>query len=454
MSLRFRLTLLYMSLVGATLLLFSVLVYEVVYITLLDQIDSQLTNTSEDLTRLLKVNAANQIDLREIINYSPTQSIIFVLWNNNERMVLARPTSLQISFPSSVNKKGEAIFYTQFITKNHLRVLAVPLKTRRGPAGTLQVAVNLSLVDNTISNVSIVLVVLAVIALLLSGIGAWLVIGQTLAPLAVVTRTATSITRADDLHLRIPLAGPPNDEVGQLIQAFNQTLERLEKLFTTQKRFLTDVSHELRTPLTVIKGNAGLMRQMNQVDDESLASIEEEVDRLTRLVGDLLLLAQAESGKLPMIIGPVALDTVLLEVYEQMRLLAGEKLKLRLVEIDQVPVSGDRDRLKQVLINLVGNAIHYTPPGGEVTLALRKVNDQAQVLITDTGPGIAPEDMPHIFERFYRGDKTRKRSPGSGFGLGLSIAYWIVRSHNGSIEVNSVEGSGTTFAVRLPLRNE
>jgi signal transduction histidine kinase len=125
---------------------------------------------------------------------------------------------------------------------------------------------------------------------------------------------------------------------------------------------------------------------------------------------------------------------------------------MRISSIDQVQVTGDRDRLKQVLVNLVGNAVQYTPPGGQVALSLDRSDNQARILVTDSGPGISPKDLPHIFERFYRGEKSRKRGQGSGFGLGLSIAYWIVRNHNGRIEVNSREGQGTTFCVWLPLK--
>jgi signal transduction histidine kinase len=267
-----------------------------------------------------------------------------------------------------------------------------------------------------------------------------------------VTKTALQITSADDLSRRIPYTGSPKDEVGQLVTAFNQTLSRLENLFITQRRFLADVGHELRTPLTVIKGNVGLMRKIKDFDEESLVTIEDEVDRLTRMVGDLLLLAQAESGKIPLAHELVELDTLLLEVLNQMRVLTHDRVQLNLGSIDQVLVCGDRDRLKQVMVNLVGNAINYTPKGGEILVGLGKVNDRAQLTVTDNGPGIAPEDLPHIFERFYRGEKSRTRQrDGKGFGLGLSIAYWIVRNHEGRIEVNSTLGQGTTFCVWLPL---
>jgi signal transduction histidine kinase len=289
----------------------------------------------------------------------------------------------------------------------------------------------------------------------IAGIASWLSTRQALAPLGGVTDVALQITKADDLSRRIPYSGSPYDEVGQLILAFNQTLSRLENLFNTQRRFLADVGHELRTPLTVIRGNVDLMRRMGELDIESIESIQNEVDRLTRLVGDLLLLAQAESGKLPLNIQLLEMDTLIFDVMQQMRVLAGDRLQLKLGEIDQVLVCGDQDRLKQVLVNLIGNAIQYTPQGGEVTVSIAKVGERARIIVSDSGPGIPAEDLPHIFERFYRGEKSRTRQRnGKGYGLGLSIAYWIVRNHGGQIDVDSKANVGTTFCVWLPLASK
>jgi len=340
------------------------------------------------------------------------------------------------------------------VGKARLRVLTVPLVIRNSQRviGTLQIGSSLSMVETTQQVLMWVLFVGAAISMAVAGLAGWISTNQALTPLEAVTQTALQITRADDLSRRIPYHGPSEDEVGQLINAFNQTLSRLENLFNTQRRFLADVGHELRTPLTVIKGNVDLMRRMNCTDEEAMESIENEVDRLTRLVGDLLLLAQAESGKLPLASGIVELDSLLLDVLNQMRVLAKDRLQMTLGEIDQVLVCGDKDRLKQVLVNLVGNALNYTPSGGEVVVGLGKLNDKARITVSDNGPGIPSEDLPHIFERFYRGEKSRTRSrDGKGFGLGLSIAYWIVRNHGGQIEVSSREPSGTTFCVWLPL---
>ncbi len=338
------------------------------------------------------------------------------------------------------------------VGKNRLRVLTVPLVVGSRPAGVIQLGTSLEVVEATQRTLLIVLLVGTLAAITAAGLAGWYSTQQVLAPLQDATQAAMQITRADDLSRRIPYRGPPGDELGQLIHAFNQTLTRLEGLFNTQRRFLADVGHELRTPLTVIKGNTSLMRILGSMDEESLGSIESEVDRLTRLVGDLLLLAQAESGKIPLAHQLVELDTLVLEVMNQMRVLVQDRLKMRLGDMDQVLVCGDRDRLKQVLVNLVGNAINYTPAGGEVLVSLGKEQNQARLTVSDTGPGISPEDLPHVFERFYRGEKSRTRSKdGKGFGLGLSIAYWIVRNHDGRIEVDSKIGSGTTFCIWLPL---
>ena len=350
-------------------------------------------------------------------------------------------------------RSAHPVYRDVLIRKIHLRVLSVPLMAGARSVGVLQAATNLGLVDSVRASLLSILVSLTMISMMLAAIISWYSIRQALSPLATVTQTAEQITHADDLSRRIPYIATSKDEIGTLIRAFNRTLERLENLFTSQQRFLADVSHELRTPLTVIKGNADLIRKLG-ADDESLDTIRDEADRLTRMVGDLLLLAQAESGKLPLTMAPVPLDELLTDVFQQMRVLAGEKVRLRLTEIDQAIVIGDRDRLKQVLINLTSNAIHYTPIGGEVYLSLSKTEDVARIVVRDTGPGIPSSDLPHIFDRFYRGEKSRTRSKSSGFGLGLSIAYFIVESHGGRIEVDSHEGKGTIFAVFLPTADE
>jgi signal transduction histidine kinase len=251
--------------------------------------------------------------------------------------------------------------------------------------------------------------------------------------------------------------------VGQLAGAFNEMLERLESIFRAQRRFVADVSHELRTPLTTIRGNVDLLRRIGGTDSESLCAIQKETDRMTRLVGDLLLLAQADAGHLPIAREPVLIDAVMAEIAHQTRVLVENRLQVILdcpqLEGDEpLIVRGDADRLKQLLLNLADNAIKYTPDGGQVFLCLSQTDGWVRLTVADTGSGIPPEDLPHIFDRFYRAEKSRWRkpspseeSPGVGVGLGLSIAHWIAAAHGGHIEVQSERGKGSAFHVWLPL---
>ncbi len=454
MSLRARLTLLYISLVGGILLLFGVAVYEAINFTLITQIDETLERTANEIIDNTTVTPVGELKVISIPAMDLPIDVYVQIWGRDHRRQFVSPENISFlnrPLDPAVLDAADPIYRDVMSGSLHLRVFTIPLEVGQRPIGTMQVGEKLAVVDATQRTLLIVLVAGTLIATTLAGLAGWISTNLALEPLEDVTQAALQITRADDLSRRIPYQGPPGDEVGQLIHAFNQTLTRLEALFNTQRRFMADVGHELRTPLTVIKGNVGLMRRIG-VDEESLSGIESEVDRLTRLVGDLLLLAQAESGKLPLDSRLVELDTLILDAMQQMRVLARDRLQLRLGDIDQVLVCGDQDRLKQVFVNLIGNAISYTPKGGEVIISVGKMEDQARLLVSDNGPGIAPEDLPHIFERFYRGEKSRTRSKdGKGFGLGLSIAYWIVRNHGGRIEVDSTLGQGTTFCVWLPL---
>ena len=454
MSLRYQLTLLYSLLAGFILLIYGLGVYSLVSVMLIDQIDISLTNTAQDLITNTRMNSLDEIEISRIPSMDATSTIYLQIWDSKSRLKIssANISRLGKSLDPDGLKVLQPIFRDTKLNETSLRVLSVPLEVDGRKMAVLQVGTNRGIVDLLQKILISVMGIVMIISVTLAGLAGWLGTGQVLTPLEKVTLAAMNITNADDLSRRIPNPGKDKNEIGLLIDAFNQTLDRLEYLFNRQKRFMADVSHELRTPLTVIKGNVGLLRMMKEPDEESLASIETEVDRLTRMVGDLLLLAQAEAGKLELNLQPVELDTVLLEVLQQAKILAGNRITIKLTEIDQIQVTGDRDRLKQVFINLLANAVKYTPPGGTVYLAIKKVGDQVQTVIEDTGPGIPAKDLPHIFERFYRGDKARTRSAdGSSFGLGLSIAYWIIKNHNGRIEVKSKEGSGTTFSVWLPL---
>lgn len=458
MTLRARLALLYTAIVVGILLLFGVAVYLSVSISLTNEIEQSLRNSASRVLPLVYVSDQGELSVNVTPDIEFAADTFIQVWDRENQLRANSanvrnltqpldPASLNASKPIS----NDVLLRTE-TDEIYLRVLTVPLVLGDRPIGAIQVGTSLAIVDATQKSLVIVLIIGTLISIVIAGLASAISSRQALAPLEDVTETALQITRADDLSRRIPYTGPPNDEIGQLIHAFNQTLGRLENLFNTQRRFLADVGHELRTPLTVIKGNIDLMKRMKELDKESVESIESEVERMTRLVGDLLLLSQAESGKLPLHLQLIELDTLLIEVLGQMRVIAKDKVTLQLGEMDQVQVCADKDKLRQVFVNLVQNAIHYTPRGGKVVVSLRKSDHQALVSVSDNGPGISPQDLPYIFERFYRGEKARTRSKdGKGFGLGLSIAYWIVKNHDGYIEVDSKPGEGTTFRVYLPM---
>ena len=453
MSLRLRLTILYSALSGGVLLIFGVAVFFLVNVVLITQIDNILVQTYTGLLKDWRVGSDGEITRSAVSEFNLAPSVSYQVWDQHGRLDFSSP-NLGI-FSQALDPVGfqseEPIYHEAYTSPwGHLRVLTIPLEAGNRPIGTLQVAASMNLVDTARRALLEIIIVMTAASMALAAVASWFAVRQALSPLSTITKAAMRLSRSDDLSLRIPSRGSATDEAGRIITAFNETLERIEHTFASQQRFLADVSHELRTPLTVIKGNVDLMRRMKHVDDESLDSIEDEADRLTRLVGNLLLEAQAESGRLPLHFASVELDTLLLEVFKEMRVLARDRVNIHLTEIDQIVVNGDRDRLKQVLINLISNAVKYTPRGGEIYLSLGKVGDSARLIVRDTGPGIAAEDLPHIFERFFRAEKSRTRSKTSGFGLGLSISHWIVDHHGGRIEVDSVENKGTTFCIFLP----
>ena len=451
MLLRLRLTLLYSLLMGGILLVFGAVAFSLVDVVLLSQVDDKLVVMADEFIAVATLN-----DLKEVqfgaMSADMDVNVHAQVWGLDETLQDSYGSLGQgVAFDTLRNRITSPRFGETRVDDRLLRVLSVPLQQGGSQVSVLQVAIPLDSIETARTYLGYVLLVTWLYSVVVAGMVTWFTLGITLAPLKTVVETAEHINRADDLSRRIPHQGLNDDEIGSLVNTFNQTLERLEVLFTSQQRFLADVSHELRTPLTVIKGNVDLIRRMKQFDEESLVSIDQEAGRLTRLVGGLLMLAQAESGKLPLTFKPVELDILVTEVFQEMWIIAGNKVHVHLNEIDQMRVNGDRDRLKQVLINLVANAIQYTPQDGDVYLSVANVGDQARIICRDTGPGIPQEDLPHIFERFYRAEKSRTRGKATGFGLGLSITKWIVEHHGGRIEVDSQEGEGTTFAIWLPI---
>jgi heavy metal sensor kinase len=290
------------------------------------------------------------------------------------------------------------------------------------------------------------------LAILLAALGGYWLARKSLLPVKQMTEQAKRI-HADRLSDRLPVANP-DDELGLLAGTFNQTFERLEKSFEQMRRFTADASHELRTPLTAIRTMGEVSLRENRPAEsyrETLSSVLEETDRLRNLVDSLLTLSRADAGQIKIKRKPEDLSLVLSEVLEHLGVLAEEKnqkLHSRLAE--NVTANIDRGVFKQALINLVENAIKYSPAGKTIDIQLARYGSEAVVSIQDEGPGIALEHQSKVFERFYRIDSGRAREEG-GTGLGLSIAQWAVQANSGRIELASELGKGSRFSIHLPI---
>lgn len=283
--------------------------------------------------------------------------------------------------------------------------------------------------------------------------GGWLS-GRTLRPLAAMSSTAKNIS-VENLSQRIDLAGI-DSELGQLALVLNQTFDRLQSAFEHQLRFTADASHELRTPLTVILSQTELTLTKPRSSDEYRAALEtcqRAGRRMRSLIDSLLLLARFDAGHPDLQRGSVDLAEVANESVELLRPLADERQITLRSEVQPMPVVGDRDRLGQVVTNLLANAIRYNQEGGRVDVRVERVNGHAIVSVSDNGIGIPTEDLPRIFDRFYRVDKARTRAEG-GTGLGLAICQSVVEAHGGQIIARSEPEHGTTLEVRLPLPPE
>jgi heavy metal sensor kinase len=288
------------------------------------------------------------------------------------------------------------------------------------------------------------------LVLLVAGLGGFLLATKSLAPLRWMAEQARNITDKN-LHSRLDI-GAAHEELRVLSDSFNELLSRLDQSFETMRRFVADASHELRTPLAVIRGEADVALDHDRSTaeyKESLAIIQNEARRLTRLIDDLLNLARADAGHVNLRVEEFYLNDLLAECCRSVQSAAAAKnIALACQSPGDVAYLGDSELLRRRMLNLLDNAIRYTPPGGEVSASLEVASGNLRLQVADTGVGIPPEAAAHIFERFYRGDQARSRQDG-GFGLGLSIVKWITESHRGTVELSSQPGGGSTFTVLL-----
>ena len=339
--------------------------------------------------------------------------------------------------------------------------------------GAVLVAKSMDELNSTLHTLSQLLVIGIILAVLSTSVGGWIIAGNGLRPIASVTRTARVIAvnaHASGLGRRVGYRGP-RDEVGELASTFDDMIAAIERVANAQRRFVADASHELRAPLTTIKGSVEFLRRVPDLPEEERAAVLDdaftEADRMATLVNDLLLLARADAavssapgtGEVRLdeqMRGrrePVELDQLVLDTFRhgraQLQARREKGIQLAIETLEPEVVMADPGQLRQVMLILLDNALKYTPPGGRVSLAVGRTGSRATISVRDTGIGIEPDVLPHIFDRFYRGDQARERDQ-HGSGLGLAIAKWIVEAHQGEITVTSQPGKGSKFEVLLP----
>ncbi len=335
-----------------------------------------------------------------------------------------------------------------------VRLITFPGQNSGRVTDLIQVGESLSSMEEVLADLRFIFLTLTPLSLLALAFGGWFLAGRALAPVVRITNAVRKIS-AENLSQRLPLRDT-GDEIAQLQETFNSMLSRLEESFNKVKQFTGDASHELRTPLAILRGETEVALRWGRDPEELRRTLEsnmEEIDRMGRIIDDLLTLAKSEAGETHLEIIEFSLSDLLQDLYMQGRTLAEPKnirFTLQLNVDEEIRIHADQLQLHRVVLNLISNAIKYTLPGGDVEVSLAVRENQAVVAVTDSGIGIAQEHLAHIFDRFYRVDEARNREVG-GTGLGLAIVKWIVAAHGGRIDVDSTPGQGSVFTVSIPL---
>ena len=454
-SLRFRLTALYLAFFALLFAGFSLFLYNLLARELVSRLDETLSAELNTLTSLF------QDEMEEMKGDAPVaarEAVTNMRLRTGLVAIFAAGQPLASTTPLAPHEFDAVLTGTSadFLS-------ALP---RLGPRGThaaghrleVQGRTFLLLAAQPLDSVAAALAVMrgamwisAPLILALAGIGGYLLASRSLAPLSSMAAQAKTIT-GQSLDTRLDI-GRPAAELALLVDAFNELLSRLDQSFESMRRFVADASHELRTPLSVIRGEADVALTRERSPEEyrhSLATILDESRRLTRLVDDLLNLARADAGHVKLQVQDFYLNELLADCCRSVQpLAAARNLTVECRAAADLQFRGDEELLRRLVLNLLDNAIRYTPPGGRIDTGLEAEDGQVRIRVADTGIGIPADAAPHIFERFYRADKARSRQDG-GFGLGLAIVKWIAESHNGIVSCSSRAGGGSAFTVTLP----
>jgi len=459
-SFRFRLTLWYVALFSLLFVGFGIFLHGLLSKDLRTRLDQSLTSEANTTSALLEDELVEE---KGDVRLAATEAVAGLRLHGSRVGILQGSRLLASSAPVS-QRESDAVVGAA----SSDGVLALP---QLGPNGARAATHHLEALGRTFLIFSIApldsiavdlgvvrrVIFLALPLLLgLAGIGGYLLATHSLAPLNWMAAQAREIT-GSNLNRRLEI-GHPAEELLVLAASFNELLARLDQSFESMRRFVADASHELRTPIAVIRGEADVALSHDRAAGEykeSLAIVLDESRRLSRLVDDLLNLARADAGRVKLDVHEFYFNDLLAECCRSMQTLAGaSEVALECRSPGDVQFRGDEALLRRLVINLLDNAIRYTPPGGQVSAELEAGPARVLIRISDTGVGIPPEAAPHVFDRFYRADRARSRQDG-GFGLGLAIVKWIAEAHNGTVELSRNSGPrnsgpGTTFTVTLP----
>lgn len=459
---RVKLTLYYLALLTAVLVFFGVAIYTYLARSLVTIIDDSLASTAQNIERRMRVEEINEEQ------YLPEQNeqmlvapqIVQILSEDGtitDEPIPDKTHQLQVNVEELRGITDDQVHFSTFklSTGEQIRIALLRMRDQDQQVFFIRVGQSLSPLQKARRQLLILLAIAGPVALLLGSYGGLLLANQALNPVDRLTRAAEEI-EAGDLSKRVQVP-PKMDELGRLAATFNRMISRLQAAFERQRQFTADASHELRTPLAVMRGDIeiALRRERTPEDYRSvLTSNLEEIIRLSRLVEDLLMLARADAGQTVLQREPMDLEALCAQMVEYLSPLAEEKeqqLIYQPSETKPLMVNADAQRIKQMLLNLLDNAVKYTPAHGTITLSLSVEKNDAVMSVIDTGRGIPEDDLPHIFDRFFRHSRSTSDKTAPGFGLGLSIVRWIVHSHNGKISAESTLGKGTKFTVKLPL---
>lgn len=462
MPLRVRLTLWYGSALAAILLIFAVTLYTVMAQQLRDQVDRSLEEAAAVTVRSLEQRRVGPLLLFEdLARDFPELAVLdkfFQIYSANGTITIRSPHFESRAVPLSRTALAAALAgqvaweSARWRTGDPVRLVSVPVMRAGGLVNIVQVGTSLQPVEEALQRLRFLLLVTIPAAVIVALAGGWWLAGRALRPVDVITEAARRIA-AGDLSQRI-MVHPSSDEIGRLAATLNDMIARLDASFRQVRQFSTDASHELRTPLTILKGEAELTLRRPRSAEEYRLVLEsglEEIDRMTQIVDELLFLSRADLGEVELASLAVRLDLLVEEVQRQAAVLGQERdIRVTLGTVVPVTVAGDELRLRELLLNLLDNAVKYSHSSGTIGVSLLRDGSYARLSVKDHGIGIPPDVQARIFDRFYRTEAAREHAR-QGTGLGLSISRWIAGAHHGRIEVQSIEGSGSTFTLVLPL---